>query len=180
MRPHASLCKWKAQDSTCSLAPPPNDPNFIIVVALLTIVMSIPIISLILFVLMSYAGRPPKRDTPDHEQTQKTISDAAPIDGELHIQKISGEDFSFANQSSFGRAISRGVTGERAEAFSSSTEMMYFAYAGTNGATTHTQLTNYLPTYLTHSGKHPSYHISSCSISFQSPSSPPSCLILSC
>ena len=132
-----SLCTWNADDSTCSLAPPRSDPNFIIVVALLTVVMSIPIISLILFVLMRYASRQPKREAPDHEQSQKTISDATPIDRGLHIQKISGEEFSFANQSSFGKAISRGVTGERAEAFSSSTEMTYFAYAGADETPTH-------------------------------------------
>lgn len=115
---------------TCTLAPPPNDPMFIIVVALLTIVMSIPIISLILFVLMQYASKQPTKEALDREETQKSISDTTPSDKGLHIQRIAGEDFSFANQSSFGKAISRGVTGERAEAFSSSSEMAYFAYAG--------------------------------------------------
>ena len=125
-----SLCKWDKQNMTCSLAPPPNDPIFIIVVALLTIVMSIPIISLILLVLMRYASKQPKKEASDREQTQRAISDTVPSDKGLHIQRIAGEEFSFANQSVFGKAISRGVTGERAEAFSSSSEMAYFAYAG--------------------------------------------------
>ena len=97
--------------------------------------MSIPIISLILLVLMRYASRQPKKEDTDREQTQSSISET-PSDknkdrdkGPL-IRNISGENFNFNNQSVFGKAISRGVTGERAEAFSSSSEMAYFAYAG--------------------------------------------------
>jgi hypothetical protein len=112
----ASLCKWDKSDMTCSLAPPPSGPMFIIVVALLTIVMSIPIISLILFVLMRYASKQPKRG-----DTQKSVSDAIPSDKGPHRQEIAGEKLSFTNQSSFGKAMSRGSTGERAGPF---------AYAG--------------------------------------------------
>ena len=116
---------------TCTLAPPPDDAIFVIVVALLIILISIPIISLILFVLTMYASKQPKRRELDPEQTQRSIERAEQSDGGLPIRNLAGEDFSFANQSSFGKAISRGVTGERAEAFSSSSEMAYFAYAGT-------------------------------------------------
>ena len=127
---NASLCNWSDENLTCTLAPPPNDVIFIIVVALLIIVISIPIIALILFVLTRYASKQPKRKELDPEQTQRAIDKAEQSDGGLPIRNIAGEDFSYNSQSSFGKAISRGVTGERAEAFSSSSEMAYFAYAG--------------------------------------------------
>ena len=129
---NVSLCNWNAKDLTCTLAPPPNDPIFIIVVALLIIDISIPITALILFILMRYACKQPKRRDLDLEETHRAISRAEQSDrgSALHIQRITGKEYSFANQSSFGKAISRGVTGERAEAFSSSSESAYLAYAG--------------------------------------------------
>ena len=129
---NVSLCNWNAKDLTCTLAPPPNDPIFIIVVALLIIDISIPITALILFILMRYACKQPKRRELDLEETHMAISRAEQSDrgSALHIQRITGKEYSFANQSSFGKAISRGVTGERAEAFSSSSESAYLAYAG--------------------------------------------------
>jgi hypothetical protein len=46
----------------CTLAPPPSDPMFTIVVSLLTVLMSIPIIMLLQFILDEYARRLPGKD----------------------------------------------------------------------------------------------------------------------
>lgn len=122
----ASLCKWNEVDLTCRLRPPPNDPIFIIIVALLAIVMSIPAISLILLVLTKYASRKPGSVVPDKETSNEDVlSENIPIHRALDRQ--SGID----DQSVFGTAITRGATGDQAEAFVSATEMAHFAYAGT-------------------------------------------------
>ena len=92
--------------------------------------MSIPIISLILYVLTKYASKKPGRLLPiinkkKEERNENTYSDEFPDFGVVGYQP------SVNNQSVFGSAITRGATGEQAEAFVSSTEMAHFAYAGT-------------------------------------------------
>jgi hypothetical protein len=121
---------------SCELSPPPNDPIFIIVVALLAIVMSIPIISLILYVLTKYASKRPGHllpftDKDKEKNNQNGVSDEALDFGVIGYQPSVEYQPSITNQSVFGSAITRGATGEQAEAFVSSTEMAHFAYAGT-------------------------------------------------
>ena len=44
---------------TCSLTPPPSDPIFTILVALITLILVVPIVSLINYILENYARKSP-------------------------------------------------------------------------------------------------------------------------
>ena len=54
-----SQCIWSKTDLNCSLRPPPVDPVFTILVALLTTIVTIPIIILLHYILNSYASNWP-------------------------------------------------------------------------------------------------------------------------
>lgn len=92
--------------------------------------MSIPIISLILYVLTKYASKKPGGLIPSCKKREKTYSENVHSD-EMSDFGVLGYQPSTTNQSVFGSAITRGATGEQAEAFVSSTEMAHYAYAGT-------------------------------------------------
>jgi hypothetical protein len=63
----ASLCNWSSDDQSCTLAPPPSDPIFTILVALLTIIMSIPIVMLLQYVINEFACKRPGSKSPETE-----------------------------------------------------------------------------------------------------------------
>lgn len=92
--------------------------------------MSIPIISLILYVLTKYASKKPGGLIPSWKKREKAYSEDVHLD-EMSDFGVLGYQPSTTNQSVFGSAITRGATGEQAEAFVSSTEMAHYAYAGT-------------------------------------------------
>ena len=64
----SSECNWNNSDQHCSLRPPPNDAIFIILVALLTIILSIPILLFLHYLINGYGSNwPGGRSRPDDE-----------------------------------------------------------------------------------------------------------------
>lgn len=56
MQSGASQCTWDKVNSSCSIQAPPTDPAFTILIALLTMIMTIPIVMILHFILQEYAG----------------------------------------------------------------------------------------------------------------------------
>ena len=56
MQAGASLCVWSEDALTCTNTSPPNDPVFIILVALITILLGIPIVILLRLALFEYGS----------------------------------------------------------------------------------------------------------------------------
>ena len=74
IRSGSSECKWT--DKGCSLRPPPNDPIFIILVALLTVILSIPILLFLNYLLNGYASNYPGSRSLDDEVSEKEEIDS--------------------------------------------------------------------------------------------------------
>ena len=53
------MCQWHQGYMRCSSRPPPRDPKFTILVALLTVLLSVPIVLILNFVLDAYASNVP-------------------------------------------------------------------------------------------------------------------------
>ena len=72
---------WSHEDQVCSLRPPPSDTIFTVIVALLTLVMSIPITMLLTFVLEQYASKCPGKAVNELTITTTMCGDEPPSDG---------------------------------------------------------------------------------------------------
>jgi hypothetical protein len=55
----AKQCTWNKESSQCAITEPPSDPVFIILVSLLTLVLSIPILTVMMYVLDEYGSKEP-------------------------------------------------------------------------------------------------------------------------
>ena len=55
----SSECNWSKNDRLCSLRPPPTDAIFIILIALLTTILSLPILLFLNYLLNGYASNYP-------------------------------------------------------------------------------------------------------------------------
>ena len=55
----ATQCTWNKESSQCTITEPPSDPVFIILVSLLTLVLSIPILTVMIYVLDEYGSKEP-------------------------------------------------------------------------------------------------------------------------
>ena len=75
----SSECHWSKDDRLCSLRPPPNDPVFIILVALLTTILSIPILLVLKYLINGYASNyPGSRRLDDEVGEEEEISSTNP------------------------------------------------------------------------------------------------------
>ena len=75
----ASECNWSKVDRLCSLRPPPKDFIFIILVALLTTILSIPILIFLTYLLNGYASNyPGSRGIHDEIGGEKEIASTDP------------------------------------------------------------------------------------------------------
>jgi hypothetical protein len=108
----ASLCDWSGTNLSCSLAPPPSDPIFTILVALLTIVMSIPIIMLLQFVIDEYASKQPGSKSRESEVPAPTPNPSEAAD---------------VPQSDFGKLIISGAVGDACTTSSADTALLVYA-----------------------------------------------------
>jgi hypothetical protein len=113
----ATLCNWSRKTFKCTLAPPPSDPIFYILVALLTIVMSIPIIMLLQYILDEYASKKPRRMKKEVEVIPPEPSDSP---------AASPQTTSTAPQSDFGKLIIRGAVGENTAVSSTDTALLVY------------------------------------------------------
>jgi hypothetical protein len=54
-----TLCLWDPVEKLCSLAPPPEDPQFVIIVALMCVLIDIPLMLMLRYVLQAYGEKYP-------------------------------------------------------------------------------------------------------------------------
>lgn len=102
-----ALCTWDKASLSCSLTPPPEDPVFIILVALITMLFVVPIATLMNHILEHYARKSPyaKEIDSDSEITfEKAVGssdstvDTTPVKtvngkaNTLNMRKIQKED----------------------------------------------------------------------------------------
>lgn len=130
MQEGVTLCRWEPDKSeSCSARPPPSSANFVILIALLTAVMSIPFIVIIEFVLEGSASNVPGsrgfEDDINFEKEEKIKEAEA-------FQKLnsSNELLKTSRQSAFGEMIKKGVLSGGASKKVSSSEVAQMAYAG--------------------------------------------------
>jgi hypothetical protein len=114
----ATLCNWSRKTFKCTLAPPPSDPIFYILVALLTIVMSIPIIMLLQYVLDEYASKNPRK-------MKREINEVIPPEPS-ESPAASPQTTSTAPQSDFGKLIIRGAVGENTAVSTTDTALLVY------------------------------------------------------
>ena len=121
MQSGASQCTWSAEDLSCSLTNPPSDIVFIILVALLTMLLSIPVLVFLSIVLEEFASKTPgllpKASKSDSRKERGSIEEET---AKLQIQ-----------QSDFARVIRKSVEEKDGERNSSSkSDTAHYAYAG--------------------------------------------------
>lgn len=117
----ASQCTWSAEDLSCSLTNPPSDVVFIILVALLTMLLSIPVLVFLSVVLEEFASKTPgllpKVSKSESRKERGSIEEET---AKLQI-----------HQSDFARVIRKSVEEKDGERNSSSkSDTAHYAYAG--------------------------------------------------
>ena len=134
-----SECMWNSTDSYCSLRPPPTDPVFTILVALLTIILSIPILILLKCVLNGYASNFPGSRGLRHRDD---LEDLTHTESDQDLGRGKDKDKDSASQASsrdllppatttFGREMSKGLLTGRAADYTTSESISQLAYSGT-------------------------------------------------
>ena len=122
---------WSKEDALCSIANPPSDPVFTILVALLTMIMSIPVLMFLQYILEEYASKTPGRKPVSHADA---ILIAKNCPGKiLQTGLVVAENnmsHHTASQSDFARVIKLSVGVGNGKKFASKAEVAHFAYAG--------------------------------------------------
>lgn len=122
MQSGASQCTWSAEDSSCSLTNPPSDVVFIILVALLTMLLSIPVLVFLSIVLEEFASKTPGL-LPTKASKSESRKERGSIDEETAKLQI--------HQSDFARVIRKTVEEKDGERINSSkSDTAHYAYAG--------------------------------------------------
>ena len=124
MQSGQTVCKWDTNDDSCTLRPPPNDPQFIIYVALLTAILSLPIILIVQFVLTTYASNYPgdrgyEKDIEKENADQKV----AEFEASKELLRPGG-------LSNFGEILKNGVLRGSFSKQVSTAEVAKMAYTG--------------------------------------------------
>ena len=133
MQSGASLCDWSESDLLCTVSPPPEDPKFTILVALLTVTLSLPIVMIIQYVLETYASHSPasqgfeddvkvKREEAGKVEEGK-VEESETLDALALLLRAGG-------QSDFGEIIKNGVLKNSTSNAFSPSEVAQYAYAG--------------------------------------------------
>ena len=114
-----TLCVWSKDDSSCALRSPPNDPIFLILVVLLTLVLVTPIGSLINHVLEHYARKSPSSRGFDDDITYDTAMGASPATSSVGAPDL------------FGRILPPASSARKGISAETSVEVAQFSYNGT-------------------------------------------------
>ena len=127
MQSDASQCTWSKEDLSCSLTNPPSDPVFTILVALLTMILSIPVLVFLSVVLEEFASKTPgliyNRASKNESRKEK-----GNIEEETAKLRI--------HQSDFARVIRKTVEERDGQKSSSKSDTAHYAYAGGKGSPT--------------------------------------------
>lgn len=118
----ATQCTWTKADSSCTLTPPPSDPVFTVIVALLTLILAIPITVALTLTLETYANKwPGKAMNEDH--VTDVISENKKND--------KTETADTVEQQYFGEVVKKGIAMDATKESSIAKETVRFAYNGT-------------------------------------------------
>jgi hypothetical protein len=125
-----SRCQWTADTSSCDLRPPPVDPIFTILVALLTLIISNVPIGIIQYVLLQYCSKSPGERTEqfiEGMQKKSTVS----LDPGAAATTAEGlsNDTPAPPRTEFGDVIRRRVS-EGSGGFISASDQAQYAFAG--------------------------------------------------
>ena len=131
MQSDASQCMWSKEDSLCSIANPPSDPVFTILVALLTMIMSIPVLMFLQYILEEYASKTPGCKPVSHADAI-LITKNSPGKNSLTVLNIAEGTSAHhtASQSDFAKVIKLSVGVGNGKKIASKAEVAHFAYAG--------------------------------------------------
>ena len=107
----SSECNWSKDDRLCSLRPPPKDFIFIILVALLTTLLSIPILLLLNYLLNGYASNyPGSRGLHDEIGEEEEMASKNPSKKSSTVNTTSAEILRNSTSSSaFGEELRKGL-----------------------------------------------------------------------
>ena len=132
IRSGSSECKWT--DKGCSLRPPPNDPVFTILVALLTTILSIPILFLLKYLINGYAS-----NYPGSRSLHDEVGEEEEINSKKLSQKSNTPNTTAAeilrnstSSSAFGAELKKGLPAGNAVDYRSINITSQFSYAGEN------------------------------------------------
>ena len=127
-----SACNWSKVDRLCSLRLPPKDPVFIILVALLTTILSLPILLSLNYLLNGYASNYPgsrglNDEVGDEEEMDSTIPSTKSSAPNTTAAEILRNSTSF---SAFGAELKKGLPAGNAVDYRSINITTQNSYAG--------------------------------------------------
>ena len=134
IRTDSSECSWSKEDRLCSMRPPPKDPVFIILVALLTIILSIPILLVLNYLLNGYASNyPGSRSLDDEVGEEDEMRSTNPPKKSSTPNTTSAEILRNSTSSSaFGAELKKGLPAGNAVDYRSINITSQISYAGKN------------------------------------------------
>ena len=134
IRTDSTECSWSKEDRLCSLRPPPKDPVFIILVALLTVILSIPILLVLNYLLNGYASNyPGSRSLDDEVVEEKEIASTDPSKKSSASSTTAAEILRNSTSSSaFGAELTKGLPAGGTVDYRSINVTSQFSYAGKN------------------------------------------------
>ena len=129
----ASQCIWDKTELSCSLRPAPSDPIFTIIVALLTAIMSIPILTMLNMALDRYANNRPGSRSFEDDLVDVGKSAEGGKNNQSHIQtsSVAKELRNSRFESAFADEIKRGISRGTAVDTNTASDISQIAYAGT-------------------------------------------------
>ena len=125
----APQCLWDKEDLSCSLAPPPSDMVFTVVVSLLTTIVMIPLVVILSIVLEIYASKWPGKTGDGNVITEDLITDAADED---NLEKNNSKTFQSdtVEKQCFGEVIKNGIAKDKRTQSDLARKIAQFVYNG--------------------------------------------------
>ena len=134
IRSGSSECNWNKTLKYCSLQHPPKDPIFIILVALLTTILSIPILFLLKYLINGYASNyPGSRNLEDEVGEEEEMASKNPSKKSSTPNTTAAEILRNSTSSSaFGEELRKGLPAANTVDYRSINITSQFSYAGKN------------------------------------------------
>ena len=134
IRTDSSECSWSKEDRLCSLRPPPKDPVVIILVALLTTILSIPILFLLKYLINGYASNyPGSRSLNDEVCEEEEMTRTNPSKKSSTPNATAAEILRNSTSSAaFGAELKKGLPAANTVDYQSINITSQFSYAGKN------------------------------------------------
>ena len=137
IRSGSSECNWNKTLKYCSLQHPPKDPIFIILVALLTTILSIPILFLLKYLINGYASNyPGSRNLEDEVGEEEEMASKNPSKKSSTPNATAAEILRNSTSfSAFGAELKKGLPAGNAVDYRGINITSQNSYAGKNKQT---------------------------------------------